>query len=289
MDWTLEGADGELIYGNTHKAMTDEPIGVLILCHGFKGYKDYGFFPRLAMEGAESGFIVHRFNFSHSGMTSKIETFERADLFEQDTWGKQIDDLKTVIGAVSCGELMGEGLPVVVFGHSRGGVTATLGVSEMMNDGGCDARESICGLVTGAMPSYACFLGDDALEEMRRNGRLLSPSGRTGEDLYVGLDWLEELEDDPKRFDPVRAMRKIHCPVCILHGTEDQTVPMKCAHELADGAGERAMRVIIPKADHVFGSPNPLGEHDAIPAITHTFISDVVKFAENCAQAPGSE
>ncbi|QDU34212.1 Alpha/beta hydrolase family protein [Poriferisphaera corsica] len=284
LEWTLEGADGEVIIGNTHLPMTDEPLGVLILCHGFKGYKDYGFMPRLAMEGAETGFVVHRFNFSHSGMTNKIETFERADLFEKDTWGKQIDDLKTVIGAVECGDLEGMGLPLVVFGHSRGGMTATLTVSEILNEDVDELGRSICGLITGAAPSYACFLSVGELEEIRTNGKVLSPSGRTGEDLYVGLGWLEEIEAEAKRFDPIRAMRKMRCPVCILHGTEDNTVPMKCAHELADGAGERAMRVIIPKADHVFCSPNPLGENDAIPAITHTFISDVVKFAENCVR-----
>ena len=54
----------------------------MLIAHGFKGYKDYGMFPRLARVAAETGFVAHRFNFSHSGMTDRIATFEHPDLFD---------------------------------------------------------------------------------------------------------------------------------------------------------------------------------------------------------------
>ena len=53
--WTLPGADGQPILGNTHvpdDSRGAPPAGVLIVAHGFKGYKDYGFFPRLAQSAA---------------------------------------------------------------------------------------------------------------------------------------------------------------------------------------------------------------------------------------------
>ena len=91
----------------------------MIVAHGFKGYKDYGMFPRIAAELAGRGFISHRFNFSHSGMTADTETFGRPDLFEKDTLNKQVADLQSVIEGVSCGVLAGQGFPIVIFGHSR--------------------------------------------------------------------------------------------------------------------------------------------------------------------------
>jgi hypothetical protein len=81
VDWSLPGSDNELIFGTSHlPAAGRTPVGVVLLCHGFKGYKDYGFFPHLASSLARDGFIAHRFNFSHSGVTPIYETFARIDL-----------------------------------------------------------------------------------------------------------------------------------------------------------------------------------------------------------------
>ena len=103
-EWTLPGADGEAILGNAHRP-DGEPVGVVIIAHGFKGYKDYGMFPRIAETMCDAGFIAHRFNFSHSGMTNTIETFERPDLFERDTWNKQVFDCRAVVAAINDGKL----------------------------------------------------------------------------------------------------------------------------------------------------------------------------------------
>ncbi len=56
-DWSISGSQGQPILGNTHMSAPGStpgstagstPIGVMLICHGFKGYKDYGFFPQLA-------------------------------------------------------------------------------------------------------------------------------------------------------------------------------------------------------------------------------------------------
>ena len=47
-DWSIPGSDGEPIIGNTH-VPRDEPAGMVLVAHGFKGYKDYGMFPRIAV------------------------------------------------------------------------------------------------------------------------------------------------------------------------------------------------------------------------------------------------
>ena len=91
--WTIVGSQGETIHGSTERpdGMT---LGVSILAHGFKGYKDYGMLPWLSRQLAKIGLISHRFNFSHSGMRAGADAFERPDLFEQDTWNRQVEDLK---------------------------------------------------------------------------------------------------------------------------------------------------------------------------------------------------
>ena len=114
--WTIPGADGEAILGNVQLPDGDAR-GVVVIAHGFKGYKDYGMFPRIAQTAAAAGFIAHRFNFSHSGMTNNTDTFERPDLFERDTWNKQVFDCRAVVEAISNGRLAGGGLPYLLFEH----------------------------------------------------------------------------------------------------------------------------------------------------------------------------
>ena len=278
-DWTLSGSDNQPIFGNTHMPACD-PVGVLVLSHGFKGYKDYGFFPQLAEQAAEAGLIAHRFNFSHSGMTNQTDTFERPDLFEKDTWSKQIDDLTLVINAATTGDLKGkENLPVVLFGHSRGGYTTLLTAAHLQKSPAKKVGLAIQGVVTAASPDEACSLDQNAIRQLKTDGRLLSPSGRTGQDLYVGLDWYAEIEHNPKAFDALQAVKKITCPLCLIHGNEDPTVPASAAQNLADAAGENAVRIIIPKTDHVFSAPNPLPLDQTAPPHTQVFMDHVVRFA----------
>lgn len=270
-DWTFPGSDDQPIYGNTHLPDGDA-IGVLICAHGFKGYKDYGFLPLLCQQAARAGLIAMRFNFSHSGMTNQIDRFERPDLFEKDRWGRQVADLATVLdNAVS-------DQPVVVFGHSRGGVTSTL-------FSGRSPQESLAGLITAAAPDYACKHDDLVKDQLRAEGRLLSPSGRTGQDLYVGLDWLEEIEKDPERLDPTLAAMRVKCPLLILHGDADETVPVQCARNLHKAATPHSELVIIKGANHVFNCPNPLPAQTPLSQLTpqnRELIERSIEFTLRC-------
>lgn len=276
-DWTIPGSDDQPIYGNTHWPADDSEFeGALICCHGFKGYKDYGFFPLLCQHAASQGLVATRFNFSHSGMTNRVETFEHPELFEKDRWGRQIHDLREVFEAVAPSLAS----PRVVFGHSRGGVTSTLFA-------GHDRHLQLAGLITAAAPDYACKMDDLVKDQLRAEGRLLSPSGRTGQQLYVGLDWLEEIERDPKRYDPILAASDIDCPTLILHGDQDDTVPLDCARKLHQAATPNSELAIVEGANHVFNAPNPLpadASLDDIPPQTRELIKRSVAFAVRCCQ-----
>ncbi len=278
-DWQLTGSNDQSIYGNTHMpAPGCNPVGVLLICHGFKGYKDYGFFPQLAEAASEAGLIAHRFNFSHSGMTNNIETFERPDLFEQDTWRKQSADLCTVIDAVDSGELEGRDLPMVVFGHSRGGVTTLLTAAEPA------VNERLAAIVTAAAPSAASRLDQDQIAMLRQVGKLASPSARTGQTLQVGRIWQDEIDGEPDWHDPCKAVAKITKHVLLIHGTDDTTVPLSEAHELHH-ANQNARLLVIENAGHTFNAPNPLPLDQTPPAETKQMIDDVCAFAVRHSKA----
>ncbi|MCA9296830.1 MAG: hypothetical protein KC983_09935, partial [Phycisphaerales bacterium] len=186
--WTIRGSDGEPIVGNAH-IPRGRPKGVIVIAHGFKGYKEYGMFPALARSATAAGFISHRFNFSHSGMTNDIATFARPDLFERDTWSRQVFDLRAVLRAMQTGVVAGGDLPIVIVGHSRGGVTALLTVGRM--DWSVDLHRP-AGVMTLAAPSSCTSLDKATEDQLLAEGRLASPSSRTGQVLHIGAAWLQE-------------------------------------------------------------------------------------------------
>ena len=253
-DWSIPGSDGEAIIGNTH-VPREEPAGVVVIAHGFKGYKDYGMFPRIAEELASAGFIAHRFNLSHSGMTNNVETFERPDLFEKDTWNKQVFDLETVVASVASGSLEGRGLPYVLFGHSRGGASVLLAAGRWAGD---SSRQQPAGVIAASSPSSCMSLNAEQMKELEAKGFIVSPSARTGQALRIGKLALTEQQADPAGHDVLASAARITCPALVVHGEKDPTVPAACAHQLGAAIGDRAQVKIIEGADHVFNTPNPM-------------------------------
>lgn len=251
--WTLHGADRQTILGNTHLP-SESPRGVVIIAHGFKGYKDYGMLPRIAQRCADAGFIAHRFNFSHSGMTDAIDTFERPELFERDTWNKQVQDIVAIINALGRGELAGGGLPYVLLGHSRGGVAALLTAGRHADDA---TFVQPAGVITLASPDRCNSLSEDDAALLLRRGYLESPSARTGQTLRVGSAFLREQLDSPAEHDVLGLVSRITCPMLFVHGEDDPTVPAVAASHLATAAKARISTLIVPGADHVFNTPNP--------------------------------
>jgi alpha-beta hydrolase superfamily lysophospholipase len=288
--WSIPGADSQPIIGDTH--MPVEPgRGVIVICHGFKGYKDYGMFPRIALECAcRAGLIAHRFNFSHSGMTNNLGAFERPDLFECDTWSKQVFDLNAVLAAIARGDLPGKGLPVFILGHSRGGVTAILAAGRLtylgtLSDshanagfGGLEANAATAGVITLAAPAKCNPFTAAEQQLLLAQGWIDSPSSRTGQRLRVGRGFLQEQLDDPPAHDVLAHAEEMSCPMLVIHGECDATVPLHSAEQIVRAAGARATMRVIAGADHVFNTPNPMGNEQPSSSQLSIAIDEIVGF-----------
>lgn len=291
-DWSIPGADDQPIWGDTHlPSQGVDPKAVLLLCHGFKGYKDYGFMPVLAEQAAQRcGVIAHRFNFSHSGMTNQVQTFERPDLFEKDTWGKQVHDVLTVSEAVLGGRLPGGArgrIPLFWFGHSRGGVTSLLAAARLAGDPAIHDRcPPLTGVIAAAAPSWANGFDSLFTDQLRRQGYIETKSFRTGQILRIGKGWLDEIEQDPQSVDPKVAIGHVSCPVLLIHGDDDTTVPLDAAHRLMASAGDQAELHVIAGASHTFNAPNPLPLDQPPPPQTQEVIDRVYDFIDGIAEIP---
>jgi pimeloyl-ACP methyl ester carboxylesterase len=261
-DWTIPGAEGEQILGTTHPCASGEPRACVLLAHGFKGYKDYGFIPVLtATLAATIPVVAHRFNFSHSGMNEDVSTFGRPDLFENDTWGKQIFDLGACVDAAVAGDLphTPAGLPVAILGHSRGGVSCLLFAAQRFN---MESSNKPTCLITMAAPSRANTLNEDERDMLRETGSIETLSSRTGQTLHIGKQWLLEQLEDPYTFDVLAACTAIQCPVLAIHGEADSTVLPGAASMIADTCPDGHAHLIFD-ASHVFNTPNPADPQQA--------------------------
>ena len=75
----------------------------LIFVHGFKGFKDWGFFPFLGNYFSDKGFFVLTFNFSHNGINSSTSQFSEMDKFAKNTISLEISELNELIIAYNDG------------------------------------------------------------------------------------------------------------------------------------------------------------------------------------------
>lgn len=274
--WSILGSEALPLFGDTH-VPDGAARACIVLLHGYLGYKDYGFIPVLAERLARSGVIVHRFNFAHSGMTNAIERFERPDLFERQTWNAQVYDTLCVIDAVRAGRLCGQGLPLLLAGHSRGGVTA------LLTAGRHRERLRLAGVVTLAAPSSCCTLNEEARRAWLASGRLIANSSRTGQQMPISSRWLEDQIADPAGHDVLALAGRVGVPLLAVHGSADESVPVASVHQIVAAAGPEARAVILDACNHVFCMLNPpdRAKPESIPF--REMATAVERFVRDCA------
>ncbi len=94
---------------------------IILFVHGFKGFKDWGFFPYAAEYFFHKGFSTINFNFSHSGVSFPGKELNNPEIFSCNTPVLEVEELKEFIYALCNGNIY-EIVPVeiILIGHSLG-------------------------------------------------------------------------------------------------------------------------------------------------------------------------
>ena len=248
---TLQSGLGQPIHGDLRLPEGPGPHPVVVVCHGFKGFKDWGFHPWLGERLAVAGFAALHFNFSRNGVRAADGDIEDLDAFRKNTLSIERDDLDTVLDAVLAGRLDAPLDPsrLGLMGHSRGGGIALLGAAE---------RSEVKALATWAAVSHFDRIADEAtLAEWRRNGVYEVLNARTGQILPMGVDFLDDVLGNRARLALLSAARRLDSPWLVVHGTADETVPFAEAEELVAASGGRARLATVDGAGHTFGAVHP--------------------------------
>ncbi|RMH15368.1 MAG: alpha/beta fold hydrolase [Acidobacteria bacterium] len=241
------------IDGVLHPAGRPGKRPAVVICHGFKGFMDWGFFPPLAQLLAERGFAVVRFNYSGTGQRPGEDRVSDLEAFRRNTFSRELDETLRVIAAVGSevGAEVADGECIGLVGHSRGGGMALLAAAHEA------ARERVKALVTWAAVATFDRFDDAAKALWRERGELLIENARTGQQLALGLELLEDLERNRRRLDLTAAATRRTAPWLIVHGSDDETVPVAEARRLKAHASGVVELLEIPGANHTFGAQHP--------------------------------
>jgi uncharacterized protein len=245
---------------------TSQPKPVVIFTHGFKGFKDWGHYNLMAQYFAEQGFVFIKFNFAYNGTT--VEDF--SDIHDLEAFGNnnfslELDDLKALIDLVENveGPLPNNELDldhIYLIGHSRGGGTVILKAAE-------DPR--IKAVATWAAVNKFDQRWDELEnEKWEREGVQWITNARTGQKMPMYYQIMENYIANRQRLEIPKVIQDIKQPLLILHGKEDETLPIQMAHDLHSWKPDAEMH-LLPGADHSFGGKHPY-EKDELPEAART-------------------
>jgi uncharacterized protein len=243
MEFTILSAAKLPIRGNFD--VPAKPRALAVLVHGFKGFKDWGFFPWLAERLCNHGIAVCRFNMSRSGIGENPETFDRLDLFADDTYSTEISDLLKI---VSHAQQVCPRLPLFLMGHSRGGGVALLAAEEI---------PSLRGVATWSTISTVDRWDSAAKKQWRRDGYYDVENARTKQMMRMSTALLDDYEAHRDRLDILAAAARLRVPALVVHGENDESVPLAESTAIASRIGG-ATRVVIGNASHTYNAIHPL-------------------------------
>ena len=88
-----------VVRGETfHPEGDGDPIGTVVICHGFKGFAHWAFFPYLGKSLADNGMRAITFDFSGNGVGPDRDNFSELEEFETNTFSQELTYLGEVIG-----------------------------------------------------------------------------------------------------------------------------------------------------------------------------------------------
>ena len=246
---------------------------VVVFCHGFKGFKDWGPFNKIAAHFAKQDIVFVKFNFSYNGTTINDPiNFNDLKAFGNNNFCKELDDLSLVLNWIeNCHELRGEidTSKISLFGHSRGGSIAMLKSAE-------DSRVSK--VISWASPSN--FLDrlpkKEKLAKWKELGVAYVYNGRTKQNMPMYFQFYENCIKFTKRLNIQNAVTKMRIPHLIVHGSEDPTVLLSEALNIKSWNANTRLHV-IDGANHVLGGFHPY-DLEKFPKDLQEAIDVTIKF-----------
>lgn len=246
---------------------------VVIFSHGFKGFKDWGAFNKMAETFALNNFFFIKINFSHNGTTpDNYSDIHDAEAFGNNNFEIELDDLDSVINWLEKKENPYKENynfnELYLIGHSRGGGIAMLKATE-------DGRVK----KVAAWASVNDFEKYMYLSEpitWKETGVSFIENSRTGIKLPLYYQFYENFYKNKQRFDLKENLMKLDKPLLLVHGTKDETVAIADAQWIYDNL-DHSILVKIEDGNHTFGASHPWVK-ESLPENLSFAIEETIEF-----------
>lgn len=244
--------EGLFIRGDIH---VDESAGpsqpLLLFCHGFKGFKDWGSFPYVADELAKRGIATIRFNFSCNGVGESLTEFDELEKFGRNTYAREVADLTVLTEWILSRKLE---LPSVVdteklfvAGHSKGGGDAIL-------FGG--GNPHVAGIITWNGIADVDLFDGKLRRQIEEEGIGYIPNARTGQQMPITRAVIDDVDNNRKQYDLLEKVASMEQPLCIIQGQKDFARLVKGAERLHQAAKKSELHW-VEEGDHTFQARHP--------------------------------
>jgi len=249
----LEGKHNKPILVDTFFMDNSRPKPIVIFCHGYKGFKDWGSWNLMAEKFAEAGFFFIKFNFSHNGGTmEQPEDFPDLEAFGNNNYTKELNDLESVIDWISEDSDFKNEIDIdsiSLLGHSRGGGIVLIKANEDSRVKKVITLASVCDFA-----KRTATIGD--LENWKKEGVKYVLNGRTKQQMPHFYQFYEDFIQNKERLDIKKAIESLKMPTLIIHGDNDTSVFIKEGENLHNWNPDSQFE-IIQGANHVFNTSHP--------------------------------
>lgn len=232
---------------------TNHKKPIVIFCHGYKGYKDWGAWNLAAEEFAANDLFFVKFNFSHNGGTVE-EPIDFPDLeaFGQNNFILELDDLETIIDWLVTNTAFkneADTSNITLIGHSRGGGIVTIKAAE---------NNKISKVISWAgVSNYgARFPTGKILEYWKKAGISHIENARTKQQMPHYFQFYTNFKENEDRLTIQNAVSKLSIPQLIIQGENDEVVKPMEAENLHRWNPNSELE-IIEKMDHALGCSQP--------------------------------
>lgn len=255
------------------------PKPIVVFSHGFKGFKDWGHFNLLANYFAEAGFVFVKFNFSHNGTTPENDSdMHDMEAFGNNNFSLELDDLKAVLDELhkNDGPVLQKELDlthVYLMGHSRGGGSVILKAAE-------DVRVKAVATWAG-VSNFNQRWNELELEAWKQQGVQWISNARTGQKMPLYYQIVEDYQANQHRLEIPRVLKQMKQPLLILHGEQDETLPVQMAHELQQWKPDAELH-LLPHVNHSFGGNHPY-QGSSLPEAARVAADLTIKFFQKHA------
>ena len=248
---------------------------IVVFCHGYKGYKDWGSWNLMAKHFAKQNFFFIKFNFSHNGGTVEQPIdFPDLDAFSNNNYSIELNDLQSVIDSVLNNKNFNTEIDksnIILIGHSRGGGIVTLKASE---------NKQITTVISwaGISDIEARFPKNEALSKWKKDGVGYVMNSRTKQQMPNKFQVYENFIANKGRLHIQSATKNLKIKHLIIQGSNDEVVlpiEAKNLHKWNPNS-----KLIINNMNHGLGNTQPWTKK-SMPKDMLDIVEKTIEFINN--------